>query len=88
MLYHNLLMNITKNYPYIFRTSISLLNYPKCVKENKAFIYEDYTKEKFYFLNRLIIQWTQKNYTEDNKYNTSLSLFLLIILAFYKMLAN
>ena len=68
MLYHNLLMNITKNYPYIFRTSISLLNYPKCVKENKAFIYEDYTKEKFYFLNRLIIQWTQKNYAEDSQY--------------------
>ena len=68
LLYHNLLMNITENYLYIFRTSIPLLNFPKYIKENKAFIYEDYTKEKFYFLNRLIIQWTQKNYAEDSQY--------------------
>ena len=68
LLYHNLFMNITKNYSYIFRTSVPLLNYPKFIKENKTYLYGDYTKEKFYFLNRLIIQWTQKNYNEDNQY--------------------
>ena len=68
LLYHNLFMNITNNYSYIFRTSVPMLNYPKFIKENKTYLYGDYTNEKFYLLNRLIIQWTQKNYNEDIQY--------------------
>ena len=68
LLYHNLLMNITKNYSYIFRTTVPLLNYPKYIKEQKTNLYGDYTKEKFYFFTRLVVNWTLKNHDKDNQY--------------------
>ena len=52
LLYHNINLNITNNFSYIFRTSIPFKNFPKYIKEKKVYIYGDYSQEKFYFLNK------------------------------------
>ena len=68
LLYHNINLNITNNFSYIFRTSIPFANYPKYIKEKKVYIYGDYSQEKFYFLNKAIINWTLENHDIDNQY--------------------
>ena len=68
LLYHNLHLNIPNNDTYIYRTTVPLLNYPFYIKENKTYIYGDYTQEKFYLFNHEIIRWTQERYDEDNQY--------------------
>ena len=52
----------------IFRTSITISEYPIIVKEKNLRIYGDYTPNKFYFLNKIIIDWTKKYYNEDSQY--------------------
>ena len=68
LLYHNLFLNVSINDTYVYRTSIPLLNYPFYIKENKTYIYGDYTLEKFYLFNQGIIKWTQERYNKDNQF--------------------
>ena len=68
LLYHNLFLNVSINDTYVYRTSIPLLNYPFYIKENKTYIYGDYTLEKFYLFNQGIIKWTQERYDKDNQF--------------------
>lgn len=68
LLYHNLLDNSYDKRSNIFRTSVAIAKYPLYVKENKSYIYGDYTPEKFYFLNKIVADWTLKNKNKDNQY--------------------
>ena len=66
LLYYNLFEQIPFN--NIFRTTIPLSKYPFYIKKKRTIIYEDYSPDKFYFLNKIIIHWTQQNYDKDNQY--------------------
>ena len=61
--YHN-----NENNIYIFRTSFPVPNSPITGIKNNIKIYRDYTPDKFYFLNKIIIDWTKKYYNEDSQF--------------------
>lgn len=67
MLYYNSLESI-KNKNIIFRISIALRKYPIFFNKTKSFIFRDYFSEKYYFLNKIIIDWTKFNYNQTNQY--------------------
>ena len=74
---HLLYKNINFNYTHnninnninIFRTSITVPNNPIIIKGKNIKIYNDYTPDKFYFLNKIIIDWTlNNNNNNESKY--------------------
>ena len=67
LLYHNLLFHplIKSNF---FRMSISMKKYPIIINGGKTYIYWDYSPDKFYFLNKVIIKWTKENYGKNEQY--------------------
>ena len=67
LIYHNLLKPPLNN-SIIFRVSIPLSNYPIILEKTKSYIYWDYSPEKYYFLNRVIINWTKIKYNKDNQF--------------------
>jgi len=67
LIYNNLL-NHPLNNSNIFRMSEPMTKYPIYIGENKTYIYWDYSPEKFYFLNKIIMDWTKINYREKNQY--------------------
>ena len=68
LLYHDkeIFSNIANN--NIFRSSISMNKYPIYDREVNNILYEDYNPVKFYFLNKLIVNWTLENHSKDNQY--------------------
>ena len=52
----------------IFRTTKPLKNYPELNKKDNFDIYRDYSPEKFYFLNKIIVNWTLINHNENNQF--------------------
>ena len=78
LLYKNIKFNISNNNNIIinniniFRTSITVPNNPIIIKGKNIKIYNDYTPDKFYFLNKIIIDWTLNN----NKKNESNFIFI------------
>ena len=73
LLYENLkfpfnINSKNKNDTYIFRISIPVQNCPIAGPQKNIKIYGDYTPDKFYFLNKIIIDWTKKNYNNDSQY--------------------
>ena len=42
--------------------------YPIFINTTKSSIFPDYSPEKFYFLNKIIVNWTQTKYKKDNQY--------------------
>ena len=68
LLYHDkeIFSNIANN--NIFRSSISINKYPIYDREVNNILYEDYNPVKFYFLNKLIVNWTLENHSKDNQY--------------------
>ena len=67
LIYHNLLKPPLNN-SIIFRVSIPLSIYPIIQEKTKSYIYWDYSPEKYYFLNRVIINWTKTKYNIDNQF--------------------
>ena len=67
LIYNNLL-NPPLNNSNSFRMSIALSKYPIFIKKNRTYIYWDYSPEKFYFLNKIIMNWTKINYNKDNQF--------------------
>ena len=67
LLYNNLLMP-PLSHNNIFRMSISLTKYPIFLNKTKSFIFGDYSPQKYYFLNKVIIDWTKRNYYKNNQY--------------------
>ena len=70
LLYFNLLkppLNNTLN-NNLFRMSISMSKHPIYANKEKTYIFWDYSPEKYFFLNKIIIDWTKKNYNRNNQY--------------------
>ena len=67
LLYHNLFEPplINENF---YRTSIPMIKYPIINSKSKTYIFGDYSPEKYYFLNKIIIDWTKKRYNINNQY--------------------
>ena len=53
---------------YIFYTSVPLTKYPIYEKKTKSYIYGDYIPEKFYLLNKIIINKTLENNNKDHQF--------------------
>ena len=68
LLYHDkeIFSNIANN--NIFRSSISINKYPIYDRKVNNILYEDYNPVKFYFLNKLVFNWTVENHSKDNQY--------------------
>ena len=66
LIYRNLLEEVSNN--NIFRTSIPLSKYPIYIYQMKTNIFADYSPEKFYFLNKVIIDWTKQKYEKQNQF--------------------
>ena len=45
----------------------SMLEWDNCPRVNKCVIYDYYSPEQFYFINKMIIKWTQKQYNKENR---------------------
>ena len=68
LLYNNIPGQINDENNIIFRTSIPLTKYPIYINETKTYLYGDYTPEKFYFWNKINIEWTLNNLSKDTQY--------------------
>ena len=66
LIYYNLLENIKHN--NIIRMSIPMTQYPIYIKNKRTYIYGDYSPEKFYFLNKVIINYTKQRFDKDNRF--------------------
>jgi hypothetical protein len=65
LIYKNIQFNYTyiNNFP-IFRGN--MLEWDNCPRTNYCSIFDYYSPEQFYLLNKIIIEWTKKNYNKDN----------------------
>ena len=61
IIYKNILLNKNNNNFIIYRNSILKIN-----NSSNSNIQEDYTSEKFYILNKIIIEWTKSNFNLTN----------------------
>jgi len=70
LIYKNLLFNINnitnKNNFQLFRGS--MLEWDNCPRRKDCFIFDYYSPEQFYILNKIIIDWTKKFHNNTNKY--------------------
>ena len=67
LIYYNLL-NSPINNSITFRMSVPMIKYPIFISAKREYIYLDYSPEKFYLLNKVIINWTKINHDKDNQY--------------------
>ena len=67
LLYINLL-NPPINNTNIFRISLPMSKFPVYCENLKNYIFYDYSPEKFYFFNKIIIDWTKQNHDRFNQY--------------------
>ena len=67
LLYLNLI-ELPFNNSIYFRMSLAISKYPIFNDTSKTYIFGDYSPEKFYFLNKIIIDWTKRNYNIENQY--------------------
>ena len=66
---------IYKNNEYNFTNSrnfsffrCSMVQFDNCPSLKKCDIFDYYSSEQFYFVNKLIIDWTKKHYNKENRY--------------------
>ena len=67
LLYYNKQLKLPSN-KTIYRTVEAIAKYPLYLEKSKSFLYGDYSPEKFYFLNKIIIDWTMDNHDNENRY--------------------
>lgn len=65
MIYKNIIFNKPNTNCSIYRTSLVQIKNNNYSENN---ILKDYSPEKFYLLNKIIIEWTNKNYEKNNKF--------------------
>ena len=59
-------INITDNFPLYRGCMLEFDNSPR--KKRKALIYEYYSPEQFFMINKKIIKWTRDRYNESNRF--------------------
>ena len=67
LIYNNLL-NPPLNKSNIFRISLPMSKYPIFIPKKKTNVYWDYSPEKFYFLNKIIFDWTKIYHNKENQF--------------------
>ena len=67
LLYQNLLLPPLINGNF-FRMSISMSKNHIVINKGKTYIYLDYSPDKFYLLNKVIINWTKENFKNNYQY--------------------
>ena len=67
LLYKNLLEPPINN-GFCFRISIPLSEYPFFLNRSQSYIFGDYSPDKYYFLNKIIIDWTKSRYDKNNQF--------------------
>ena len=67
LIYKNIKYNYSnsKNFSF-FRCS--MLQWDNCPVKNNSEIYDYYSPEQFYFINKIIIDWTKKHYDKENRF--------------------
>ena len=61
------LNNIYKKGEYnVYRSSLLISKFP--IQTNNLNLFRDYTPEKYYFLNKVIIDWTKNRFNESDRY--------------------
>ena len=66
LIYHHLLLpDLKKN--RVYRISEVMNEYPIFINGTKT-LFWDYSPDKFFILNKVIINWTKANYEKDNQY--------------------
>jgi len=66
LIYHHLLTINRKN-DIVYRMSEAINEYPIFLNKTQT-LFWDYSPEKFYILNKVIINWTKSNFEKDNQY--------------------
>ena len=67
LIYNNFTFNnINENNFKIFRGS--MLEWDNCPRVKECSIFDYYSPEQFYILNKMIIKWTRKHYNRDNRF--------------------
>ena len=67
LLYHNFFIKFP-NIKNVYRTSEAMRKHSIYLNKSKIHIYEDYSPEKFYFFNKIIVKWTLKNHNRENRF--------------------
>ena len=67
LLYKNLIEPPINN-GFCFRISIPLSEYPFFLNKTQSYIFGDYSPDKYYFLNKIIIDWTKSRYDKNNQF--------------------
>lgn len=67
LIYENIIYNYSniKNFSFY---RCSMLQWDNCQSLNHYEIYDYYSPEQFYFINKIIIDWTKKHYDKENRY--------------------
>ena len=67
LIYKNIKYNYSnsKNFSF-FRCS--MLQWDNCLSKKNFEIYDYYSPEQFYFINKIIIDWTKKHYDKENRF--------------------
>jgi len=68
LIYKNIYLNniIDPNKIPIYRGS--MLEWDNCPRIKACTIYDYYSSEKFYMINKIIVEWTKKNYNKENRF--------------------
>ena len=45
-----------------------MLEWDNCPRIKTCTIFDNYSPEQFYMINKLIVKWTQKNYRKENRF--------------------
>ena len=67
LIYKNINFNNTDGNDFpIFRSS--MLEWDNCPRTRPCYSFDYYSPEQFYMINKIIIEWTKKNYNETNQF--------------------
>ena len=67
LIYKNIQFNYNNNNDFpIYRGS--MLEWDNCPRVNICGIFDYYSPEQFYIINKIIIEWTKKNYNKENRF--------------------
>ena len=67
LIYKNIEYNYSNSRNFSF-FRCSMLQWDNCLSKTKNMIYDYYSPEQFYFINKIIIDWTKKHYDKEERF--------------------